>query len=282
VAVLALREPRRNSRRYLTAVLGRPPSWREIWRHYHAFTMMHMLRLRVAGGDVHTCRPSAGCEEFTALMVSERPALLGSFHIGNSDLLGFFLGQFRRHVYMIRFRLGDPNFLTQLAAQCSAWVTFIWVNEKESLLFVLKQALDAGGTVAMKCDRISHSSKLEPFHFLGAQRWFPFTIYHLGLMFNRPVTFCVSVPSGPDASAIRGFPVFEPDRDSKESNLQRARLHFQHILTEIEALLRLNPYLWFNFTLLNPEVSPGVLSTVRPPPRADADAFVVSSKSNLY
>lgn len=256
VAVAVLGEARRNSRRYLTAVLGRPPLLRDIWRHYQEFVRMHMLRLRVAGGHPHFCRQGSGCEEFNTLMASGRPALLGSFHIGNSDLLGFFMGQFRRHVYMIRFRLGDPNFLTQLAAQCSAWVTFIWVNEKENLLFALKQAVDAGGTIAMKCDRVGYSSKLEAFHFLGARRSFPFTIYHMGMMFQRPVTFCVSVPSGPDESVVHGFPVFEPDGGSKESNLQRARVHFQQILMEIEALLRLNPYLWFNFARLNPEALP--------------------------
>lgn len=256
VAVAFLGESRRNSRRYLTAVLGRPPLLRDIWRHYQEFMRMHMLRLRVAGGQPHFCRQSSGCEEFSTLMASGRPALLGSFHIGNSDLLGFFMGQFRRHVYMIRFRLGDPNFLTQLAAQCSSWVTFIWVNEKENLLFAIKQAMDSGGTIAMKCDRVGYSSKLEAFEFLGAQRLFPFTIYHMGMMFKRPVTFCVSIPSGPNESAVRGFPVFEPDGGSKASNLRRARLHFQDILTEIEALLRLNPYLWFNFAPLNPEALP--------------------------
>jgi len=254
IAVLAFPGPRRNSRRYLSAVLGRPPLLREIWRHYREFTRMHILRLNVAAGQPHICRSTPGCDDFSALMASQRPALLGSFHIGDSDLLGFFLGQFHRHIYMVRFRLGDPNFLRQLATQCSAWVTFIWVNETGNLLFALKDALVSGGTVAMKCDRVAHSSKLEAFQFLGAQRQFPFTIYHLGMMFQRPVTFCVSIPSGPNASEVRGFPVFEPNSDSKASNLQRARDHFQRVLSEIEILLRSHPYLWFNFAPLNPEV----------------------------
>ncbi len=255
VGVGLLPKLRNNSRIYLAAILGRAPTFREIWRHFLAFTHMHLVRLRVAEGQTHHCRSLPTCDAFTALMKSGRPALLGSFHIGNSDLLGFFLGQFRQQVYMVRFRLGDPQNLRQLADQCRAPVTFIWVNEKENLLFAIKQAVESGGSIAMKCDRVGYSAKLEAFEFLGARRWFPFTIYHLGLLFQRPVAFCVSVPAGPNASAVHGFPVFVPDGNTKENNLQRARAHFQSVLAEVETLLRANPYLWFNFTPLNPVAS---------------------------
>jgi len=257
VAVLALRLPRRSSRRYLAAILGRPPSLLEVWRHFMAFTAVHLVRLRVAGGRLHHCRPESGCDAFAGLMASGRPALLGTFHIGSSDLLGFYLGRFRRHVHMVRYRLGDPGFLRQLVNRCSAWVTFIWVNEKENLLFALKRAVESGGSIAMKCDRIGYSAKLEAFEFLGARRSFPFTIYHLGVMFGRPVTFCVSLPAGRDESVVHGFPVFEPDGSSREENLERARAHFQAVLVGVELLLRANPYQWFNFDDLNPVAPAG-------------------------
>ena len=252
LAVLLLKAPRQNSRCYLAAILGRPPFLREIWRHYMEFTTMHLLRLRIGAGQPHHCRSLPGGEEFVALMRSGRPALLGSFHIGDSDLLGFFLGQFRRRVYMVRYRLGDPNFLRQLAKQSSAWVSFIWVNEQENLLFALKEAAAGGGSIAMKCDRVGYSAKVEKFEFLGAQRLFPFTIYHLGILFQLPVTFCVASPSRAGESVVHGFPVFEPAVGSKALNLQLARTHFQLVLSRVEALLRTNPYLWFNFAPLNP------------------------------
>jgi predicted LPLAT superfamily acyltransferase len=97
---------------------------------------------------------------------------------------------------------------------------------------------------------------LETFEFLGAQRSFPFTIYHLGILFQMPVTFCVSSPDGPDQSEVHSFPIFAPNGESKSINLQRARVHFQHVLSGIEALLRANPYLWFNFNPLNPVAAP--------------------------
>lgn len=275
VVMLAAPGPRRNSRGYLAAVLGRPPSGREIWRHYRAFTEMHLLRVRVAEGRPHRFEALPGCEDFTALMASRRPALLGTFHLGNSDLLGFVLGQFQRHVFMVRYRLGDPRLLRRLGERMRAWVTFVWVNERENVLFALKEALQRGGSIAMKCDAVGDSAKPEGFQFLGARRSFPLIIYHLAILFRRPVTFCISVPDGPDASRVQGFPVFEPDDGSKEENLRRARAHFQDVLTKIEALLRKNPYLWFSFSPLNPELT----AAVSPPQIDPALAPVVVRSS---
>ena len=73
-------------------------------------------------------------------------------------------------------------------------MTYIWVNQADNIIFALKDAAQSGGSIAMMCDRAEYSSKLEPFDFLGARRLMPFTIYHLALVFHRPVVFCLSVP----------------------------------------------------------------------------------------
>ena len=213
---------------------------------------MYSQRVRVALGRPHHWQ-SECCEDFTTLMRSNRPALLGTFHFGNSDLLGFVLGQFQRHVFMVRYRLGNPRFLHRLAAQMGAGVTMIWVDEGKEILFGLKKALERGGTVVMKCDNVGDAAKLEAFEFLGTRRWFPFTIYRLGILFQRPVTFCVSLSTGPDRSIVIGFPVFEPGPGTKAENLERARAHFQSVLAKIEELLHANPHLWHSFRPLNPE-----------------------------
>jgi predicted LPLAT superfamily acyltransferase len=74
----------------------------------------------------------------------------------------------------------------------------------------------------------------------------PFTIYHLSLVFGMPVAFCLSVPGAANQSLVHASPVFEPDTAPKAANLARARVHFQAFLHQLEALLRANPYLWFN------------------------------------
>ena len=265
VAVARMPAERANSGRYLRALWGRAATRGEVWKHFHAFARVFILRLRVAEGRPHRCRQTPGCEGFMALMKSGRPALLGTFHLGNSDLLGFFLKAFRREIFMIRLRMGNSADVEHLAERFAPWVNFIWVNETESLLFALKQAAQSGGSIALKCDRPEHSAKLEAFDFLGERRMFPVTIYHLALMFKRPVVFCVSVPGAEDESLIYASPVFEPEDDTKAANLERAHAHFQEFLVRVEALLRLHPFLWFNFTPLNPTASPSTPASPVPP-----------------
>jgi predicted LPLAT superfamily acyltransferase len=252
VAVAAMPSERRNSSSYLATVLGRPASLAEIWRHFFSFAQTLVLRLRVGTGATYRCLGAPDCAEFNSLMTSGRPALLGTFHIGHSDLLGYMLRDFGRHVHMIRLRVENSGDLTGLGRRFGDAVTMIWVNDTGNLLFALKDAVQSSGTVAMKCDRIGFSSKLEPFEFLGGRRLFPFTIYHLALIFRMPVALSVAVPDGRDRGVVHGSPVFEPDDGPRASNLLRARAHFQEFLLVIEALLRKNPFLWFNFIPLNP------------------------------
>jgi predicted LPLAT superfamily acyltransferase len=221
-------------------------------RHFYAFARTLMLRLRVAEGKPYRCLSAPDCADFIALARSGESALLGTFHFGHSDLLGFMLGDFGRRVHMLRLRVENSSDTRGLSERFGDWVNFLWVNEREDLLYTLKGVVEAGGLVAMKCDRPEYSAKLEAFEFLGRRRLFPFTIYHLALIFRRPVALCLSVPAGRNESLVYSSPVFSPDAGPKGENLARARAHFQGFLARTESLLRQDPYQWFNFTPLNP------------------------------
>jgi predicted LPLAT superfamily acyltransferase len=255
VAMFGMPAQRMHSRAYLKALTGRDPTWRDVLRHFFAFEEFLMLRLRVAQGQPHRGDLAPDAVGFHHLLASGEPALLGTFHVGHSDLTGFLLGrQEHRRVYMVRQHVGNSHDTEILGAQFAAWITFIWVNEAENLLFALKDAVAAGGSVALKCDRLEFSAKTEAFSFLGARRRFPFTIYHLALIFGRPVVLSVGLPAGPGHSIVHSSPLFVPDAADKAANLARARAHFQEFLTRLEGMLREAPELWFNFLPLNPVV----------------------------
>jgi predicted LPLAT superfamily acyltransferase len=150
--------------------------------------------------------------------------------------------------------VGNSDETRLLGERFGEQVSFLWVNDPANLLFDLKAALDAGQSLALKCDRLEFSSKTEPFQFLGARRLFPFTIYHLALLFDRPVVFCLAVP-GAQADELRVFssPVFTPNPSAgRTAGLEAARAHFQAVLAQLETLVRRQPMLWFNFLPLNP------------------------------
>lgn len=248
-AVGLMPEQRRHSRAYLGQVLGREPGLADVHRHFMAVCEALVLRLRVADGQPHRCVLGEDSGDFGVWVASGRPAMLGTFHVGNSDLSGFVLaGQARRRVHLVRLRVGNSHDTDALAARFGDLLRFVWVNEPGEMLFALKEAGTSGDTVALQCDRPDFSSRTESFSFLGQPRNFPFTIYHLALIFELPVILSIGVPTAPDVSTVIASPAFEAAKgEDRRAALARARVHFQAFLLRVEDYLRREPYQWLNF-----------------------------------
>lgn len=255
VALAFMPAQRAHSRTYLETLRGRRVGVVDLWRHFLAFIESLLLNLRAGEGAPLRCEVEAPHREtFEALLGSDRPALFGTFHFGCSDLLGYLLADRGRRVSILRLRVGNSHDTRLLGRRFGDRVSFLWVNDPQSLIFELKDALDAGVTLAMKCDRLEFSAKAEAFRFLGAERRFPFTIYHLAVLFDRPLVFCTALPGTEDLTLrLRASPVFAPDRAAgREASLQAARVHFQGVLADLETKLREHPHQWFNFLPLPP------------------------------
>ena len=256
-AMLGMSAQRRHSRAYLALVLPHHPSWRDLWRHFFAFEEFLMLKLRVGRGRRQRTELAVSGLAFADFVVGSQPALLGSFHLGHSDLLGFMLAdRYTRPVAMVRQRVANSHDVDQLLARFGGRMKIIWVNQAENLLFALKDALAGPDSLAMKCDRIEFTAKTAAFDFLGAKREFPITIYYLAIIFTRPVIFSYGLPGGAGLTRIHGSAVWMPDASlSRAANLETAHAHFQGFLHQVEQALRQQPYQWFNFTPLNPVVA---------------------------
>lgn len=257
IALAGMPEQRRHSREYLAVVLGRRPRFREVFRHFFAFEEALMTKLRVINGRPHQTVYAPGTEDFRAWMEGGGPMLLGTFHFGVSDLQGCLIGGQENHqVYVVRQRVGNSHDTDKLAERFGGRLHFVWVNEPGELLFALKDAAATPAAIALQCDRAEFSARTAAFEFLGARRLFPFAIYHLALIFGRPVLLSVGVPDNPTQATLYASPRFDPaPGELRAAALVRAQAHFQAFLRQVEALLRRDPYLWFNFTALNPVVS---------------------------
>jgi predicted LPLAT superfamily acyltransferase len=258
VGLACMRRQRIHSRDYLAVVLGRPATLVEVWRHFFALADSLVFSLRAGrGAPVHCEMAEENAAEFEALLQSGQPALYGSFHFGGSDLLGYLLGERGLHVTIIRLQVDNSTDTRLLGERFAKQISFLWINDPSKLLFDLKSVLDSGRSLALKCDRLEFSAKAEAFHFLGAQRLFPFTIYHLAILFDRPVVFCIAVPEGREFGLrVYSSPVFRPDPAvDRDANRTAAREHFQAVLANLETMVRAHPFLWFNFLPLNPAVA---------------------------
>lgn len=258
VGLAFMPQQRAHSRDYLAVVLGRPATLVEAWRHFFALAESLVFSLRAGRGAPVNCdMDRTNAADFEALLESRRPALYGTFHFGASDLLGYLLGERGLNITIIRLQVDNSTDTRLLGERFGGHVSFLWINDPSRLFFDLKAALDSGRSLALKCDRLEFSAKAEPFQFLGAPRLFPFTIYHLAILFDRPVVFCIAVQDGREL-ALRVFssPVFRPDPSiDRAANTSAARQHFQAVLANLETMIRANPFLWFNFLPLNPEVT---------------------------
>jgi len=258
VALAFMPVQRRYSQAYLQEALSRRPRLTDVWRHFFALVELIMLRLHIAGGAEAKCAlDPRSSSDFETLIASGEPALFGTFHFGHSDLIGFLLGARGRRVSMIRLQMENSEDTRLLKQQFGRWISFIWVNDRRNLLFAIKSAIEAGESLAMQCDRVEFSAKTGDFRFLGAVRRFPITIYHLSILFVRPVMVCLGVPDGEGGTRVLASPLFKADpAASRDENMRHAHRHFQGVLTELETLIRQYPMLWFNFLPLNPEVPP--------------------------
>jgi len=254
VAMLFMPVQRRHSRAYLAIILGRQPGWREIFRHFFAFEESLMTKLRVINGRPHRTLYAPGADDFRQWLEGGGPVLLGTFHVGVTDLQGCQIAMYPHHtVHVVRRRVGNSHDTDKLQELYRGRLHFVWINEPSEMLFALKDAAATTGSIALQCDRPDYSARSEVFEFLGARRVFPFTIYHLAQIFQRPVIFAVGVPDGPDLAHLHASPRFDPrPGEPRAEALARARGHFQEVLRQVETILRAHPYLWFNFTPLNP------------------------------
>lgn len=259
VALASMPEQRRGTRAYWLALTGKAPAVHQLWRQFFAFTesLMELLRLGQHGQHAFSFVRGDEGEAFKKLAVSKRPALFGTFHVGNSDLLGYALHHFDRPVHMIRTRVENSDDTRWLEERFGGGIHFIWVDRPEAMLFAIKEAIEAGNSLAMKCDRLEQSGRQEVFRFLGKDRLFPFSIYHFALLFDMPVAFAIAWPLAIGRSEVTASTIFEPDPGlDRAANLNLAREHFQTVLHQLEARLARNPALWFNFGPLNPERRP--------------------------
>lgn len=254
IAVATLPTQRRQSQRYLKAILGRPVGLGEVHRHFSDVAETLVAILLAGRGHPHPIRWAEGeGADFEATLRASKSVLLGTFHMGHSDLLGYHLNHFGLKVSMVRIRVGNSAD-TQLAEKrFGRNIGFIWVDAPENITFAIKTALEAGDSLAMKCDRIEGARKTERFRFLGRETTFPFTIYYFSRLFSLPVLFAFGLSDGNGGSICYSPPVFNPcDKDSRETHLAKARDHFRMVLTQAEALLRQNRFAWHNF-LPDPE-----------------------------
>ena len=253
VAVFLMSVQRQFSREYLSEIRKKKATLFHVWWHFFNLTSYLVGRLQASHGKHLDLKVANGREhEFHQFISKTEQFLIGTFHVGYSDLLGFYLNRFERKISMIRLKMENSSEMKSLHAAHKDFIDIIWANDQQELTFALMQALADGRSLALQCDRVQHASKLEVFNFLNKQRQFPFSIYHLSAIYGIPVCFCFAFYDR-RSRQVKVYPsqVYYPEHKRRQNNVKMAKKHFQMVLDELELLLQKYPYQWYNFLPLS-------------------------------
>ncbi len=241
-------KPRAASRKYLGRVLGRPPRFADLFRHYLAFAVValdrvFLLKDRVELFDAQICdeailqevsRAGQGC-----LLLG---AHLGSFEIlravGTSRHLRIGLVMYEENVRMVN--------TVAKAIKPALADDVISLGRFDSML-KLQERLQQNQWVGMLGDRaLDHEAQVQV-PFLGENASFPTAPFRLALMLMRPVVLMVGLYRGGNRYDMHFEKLFEPhgvDQANRARALEQAvRLY----ALRLEHYCRQAPYNWFNF-----------------------------------
>ncbi len=249
---------RRESARFLARALGRPASWRDVYRHIHTFaaTVLDRVYLLQDGNRTLTLR-TTGIEVMDAPLAAGKGALMIGAHLGSFEALralGHRLGlQVAMVMYEENARLINST-LAAIAPQAS--LRTIALGRLDAML-ELRDWLDQGGIAGLLADRTlpspSGRSRTLRLPFLGQPAGFSDGPFRLAALLRRPVVFMTGLYHGGADYELRfieladfsrapespGTPAADTDRQIRDA--------MERYVAIVEALCREAPYNWFNF-----------------------------------
>lgn len=244
---------RRASQAYLSAALGRPATWSDIYRHVLAFSTtihdrVYLLndRLDLLDIEIH------GAQALLDSLARQPGALLIGAHLGSFEVLRAMGRQqgaqgAKLQVAMAMYEANARKLNQALAAINPAATQDIIPLGQVDAMLQASDKLDQGYLVGMLADRSLGSDPTLAAPFLGREAPFPLGPWRVAALLKRPVFLMAGLYLGGNRYAIH----FEPLADfSQTPRPQREAAIRQAIIAYAERLshyCRLAPYNWFNF-----------------------------------
>ncbi len=233
--------PRRASREWLARVLGRPPSLRERFRHYHMFASTILDRVFLLNDRFELFDIDA-----TGIAAVEEARLAGN----GCFLLGAHFGSFEVARALGRRQPGLAVTLLMYEANAQRigsiirainprlGMKIIGVGTVDSMLHV-RACLDAGEFVGMLADRRLGDEDSVAVPFLGATAHFPAGPFRLAVLLRRPIVLMFGVYHGGNRYEV----CFEA-LAAGQSDITQLALRYAE---RLEFHARRAPFNWFNF-----------------------------------
>jgi len=251
---LASRGPRRHSRRYLERALGRPPTWRDGYRHVHTFcaTVLDRVYLLREQFDEFTFEAS-GREVILEPAARGEGLLACGAHLGSFEALRMVGVDKGLKVAMIMYEDNARLINDTLAAIApNAELHTIPLGRVDAML-ALRRWLEDGGLGGMLADRTlpgnnPQRSKTVVLPFLGVPARFADGPFRLAALLRRKVVFMAGLYRGGNRYDLRFSELadFSTATSAGERDALIGAALARYVAT-LEAMCREAPYNWFNF-----------------------------------
>ena len=251
--VLAGRDQRRQSRRYLDRALGRRATWRDVHRHFFSFAAtvldrVYLLRERFDEFEVE----ASGVETVLASVSRGEGVLACGAHLGSFEALRMVGHDKGLRVAMIMYEDNARLINETLAAIApNAKLHTIALGRVDAMLS-LRRWLDDGGVAGMLADRTlpgpTQRSKSVVLPFLGAPARFADGPFRLAAMLRKKVVFMAGLYRGGNRYELHFAELADFSIVGSVAERDAAiRAALARYVATLEALCRSAPYNWFNF-----------------------------------
>ena len=240
---------RRASGNYLGRALGRPPRWRDLYRHFFTFAAtihdrVYLVNRRFEMFDIEV----HGEDTLRRLLAGGKGVFLMGAHLGSFEVIraiGWRDTDLR--VAMVMHQDNAQKINAMLAAiNPEAGQDIIALGHIDSML-KLQERLDEGGAVGMLADRTPGNDTLYPVQILGADANLPSGPFRIAALLRRPVVFMTGLYLGGNRYAVHFDPLADFSavaREQRDAALEAAISRYAALLDQY---CREAPYNWFNF-----------------------------------
>ncbi len=240
---------RRASRSYLLRALGRPPRWRDQYRHFFTFAATIHDRIYLANRrfdlfdfEVH------GEETLRRLLAGGKGVFLIGAHLGSFDAIRA-LGRKNTdlRIAMVMHQENAQRINALLAAINPDEVQEIISLGRIDSMMKVRERLDDGCAVGMLADRTPGDEVLVPVRILDDDALVPSGPFRMAAMLRRPVVFMTGLYLGGNRYAIHFDALADfssIDRSERVDCLELAIARYAELL---DHYCRKAPYNWFNF-----------------------------------
>jgi len=218
-----------------------------VYRHLLAFAEVLLDRAclfsGVGGKFVFTFEGEAFIR---AALAEGRGVILVSAHLGNWETAGGLLRERVSGNFSIAMVRAEANRLNAyLDKTQGSGLTVIALDDENGSLQILT-ALRRGEAVAMHGDRFLPGARTRRVDFMGGTAAFPEGPFQLAALAGSPIITCFALRTGTRRYVFRAFPpeTLASTREQRASAVEQA---VKQYAARVEAMVRENPYQWFNF-----------------------------------